>query len=265
MEEKQMIKTAIKIVGIFVGALTLFNSFEIVDEGYRGFYKSLGSVSDKFYEPGMHFKIPFISSINEFEVREQREEQKAAAYTKDTQTVEISFIATYYAKPSSVVSIYKQFGWEWKEKAVLPEIQASLKNTVGQFIADDLVHKREAATQQAFISLKQTLEAKGVVLASLNLVNLDFNDEYEKAVESKVVAVQRANESKNKTVEIEERSKQIVLTAKAESEAMRIKSQALSQNKGLIQYEAIQKWNGVLPINIYGSAPIPFLNIGQGN
>jgi regulator of protease activity HflC (stomatin/prohibitin superfamily) len=263
MENNQIKKTmGLSVFGL-LALITLLNSFEIVDEGYRGFSKSLGSVSDKVYEPGFHFKMPFISSINEFEVREQREEQKANSYTKDTQTVEISFIATYYAKPSSIVSLYKQFGWDWQEKAVLPEIQAALKNTVGQFIADDLVHKREAATQQAYASLKETLEAKGVVLASLNLVNLDFNDEYEKAVEAKVVAVQRANEAKNKTVEVEEKSKQIVLTAKAESEAMRIKSQALSQNKGLIQYEAIQKWNGILPTNIYGSAPVPFLNIDK--
>lgn len=260
-DNKQIIKNIIKGVLAFLLIISGLSSFEIVDEGNRGFAKTLGSVSGKVYEPGFHFKAPFITSIEEFEVREQREEQKSFAYTKDTQTVEVSFIVTYFANPANVVSIYKQYGWEWQQKAVAPEVQAALKNVIGQFVADDLVHKRELATQQAFAFLKEVLAPKGVTLGSFNLVNLDFNDEYERAVEAKVVAIQKANESKNKTVEVEETAKQVVLSAKAESEAMRIKSQALSQNKGLIEYEAIQKWNGQLPVNMYGSAPVPFINI----
>ena len=59
---------------------------------------------------------------------------------------------------------------------------------------------------------------------------------------------------------IEEEAKQKVLTAQAEAESMRIRSQAISQNQNLIQYEAVQRWDGKLPVNIYGSAPIPFIN-----
>ena len=52
-------------------------------------------------------------------------------------------------------------------------------------------------------------------------MNLDFDDAYEKAVEAKVVAIQRAAEAKNETVQIEEQAKQTVKTAQAEAEAGR--------------------------------------------
>ena len=60
--------------------------------------------------------------------------------------------------------------------------------------------------------------------------------------------------------EIEEQAKQKVMAAEAEAKSMAIRSEALSKNQNLVAYEAVQKWNGVLPVNIYGSAPIPFIN-----
>jgi regulator of protease activity HflC (stomatin/prohibitin superfamily) len=51
------------------------------------------------------------------------------------------------------------------------------------------------------------------------------------------------------------------VTAKAEAEAMQIKSQALSSNPGLAQYEAVQKWDGALPQNMYGGGAIPFIGV----
>ena len=53
------------------------------------------------------------------------------------------------------------------------------------------------------------------------------------------------------------------MSAQAEAESMRIRSQALSQNKSLVEYEAVQKWDGKLPVNMYGSAPIPFINLNK--
>ena len=41
---------------------------------------------------------------------------------------------------------------------------------------------------------------------------------------------------------------------------MQIRSQALAQNKGLVEYEAVQKWNGVLPVYMMGDTT-PFVNL----
>jgi hypothetical protein len=41
---------------------------------------------------------------------------------------------------------------------------------------------------------------------------------------------------------------------------MTIRSQALAQNRGLVEYEAVQKWNGILPVYMMGDA-VPFLNL----
>jgi hypothetical protein len=41
---------------------------------------------------------------------------------------------------------------------------------------------------------------------------------------------------------------------------MRIKATALERNQKLVEYEAVQKWNGELPQYV-GSGSIPFINI----
>jgi len=78
----------------------------------------------------------------------------------------------------------------------------------------------------------------------------------------------RPQEAKNRTVKIEEEAKQKMLIAQADAESMKIRSQALSQNKSLVEYEAVQKWNGVLPQIIMGGQSTPFIGLrglGKGN
>ena len=144
----------------------------------------------------------------------------------------------------------------WDQTVIAPAILGSLKDAIGQYIADDLVSKREAVKQVAQKEISDALKARDVTVTRLDLVNLDFDDAYEQAVESKVVAIQRAAEEKNKTVQVEEQAKQTVKAAEAQATSMRIRSQALSQNKNLVEYEAVQKWDGKLPqYQLGGSTP----------
>lgn len=76
-----------------------------------------------------------------------------------------------------------------------------------------------------------------------------------------MVAIQQAEEAKNKTVKIREEADQRMISAKAEAESMKIRSQALSQNKSLVEYEAVQKWDGKLPETMLGNSSVPFLNL----
>jgi 4-diphosphocytidyl-2C-methyl-D-erythritol kinase len=42
---------------------------------------------------------------------------------------------------------------------------------------------------------------------------------------------------------------------------MKIKSAALSQNKNLVEYEAVLKWDGKLPEMMMGGGSVPFINL----
>lgn len=235
--------------------------FEVVNEGYRGVYKYNGAVMGEPLPPGLHFYNPVFAGIDEFDVMERKQEGKTQAFTADTQNVELTYAVTYYPEQKAVNQIYSQFGWEWETKLVPNAVLGAIKDVIGQYTADALVSKREKATRDAEAEIKNTLAERKIVVTRLDITNLDFDDAYEKAVEAKVTAVQNAIAEKNKTVQIQEKANQTVATAKADAEAMRIKSQALAQNKGLVQFEAVQKWNGVLPQIILGGQSMPILDL----
>lgn len=252
-----------RIVPVLISLVVLSAcGFEQVDEGYRGIYTNWGKVEGDPLMPGLHFYNPVSSSVFEMDVRERKWEAETSCFTKDTQNVVIKFAVTYYPDPAKIGAMYSQFGKEWDEKIVQQVVLGSIKDVTGQYIADELVNKRESARKAAENELKAALAGRNVTVTKLDFTNLDFDDAYEKAVENKVVAIQKAAEAKNKTVQVEEQAKQTVLAAEADAKAMRIKSEALAQNKGLVQYEAIQKWDGKLPEIMLGNTT-PIINLDK--
>lgn len=137
----------------------------------------------------------------------------------------------------------------------------AVKDVIGKWEADSLVSNRQKATNEIMDSLKSSLLVNHISVQNVVLENVEYSSQFERAIEEKQIATQNAIKAKNRTKQIEEEAKQKVLSAQAEAESMRIRSQALSQNQNLVAYEAVQKWDGKLPVNIYGSTPIPFINV----
>lgn len=257
-----------RVLILFVFVISLSGcGFEIVDTGHRGIKTRFGEVVGEPLPEGMHFYNPMTTGIREYAVREDKWASSTAIFTKDTQRVDIEFAVVYYPDPKKVHNLYREVGGdsELAEKIIRPVVLGSIKDAIGQVIADELVSKREVVTKQALKEVQENLNARSVIVTDLQFTNLDFDDAYEQAVELKVVAIQNAQKAKNETVRIDEEAKQKVTTATAEAEAMRIKSQALAQNKGLVDFEAVQKWDGKLPQYMFGGQTMPFIDMRAMN
>jgi regulator of protease activity HflC (stomatin/prohibitin superfamily) len=237
--------------------------FEVVDTGFRGIETNMGQVVGEPKTEGLYFYNPLTSNIVEYQVREDKYQDETTAFTKDTQQVKILFTIIWKPNDKQVHTLYKEVGQTSavEEKILKPIVLGSLKDAIGQLIADDLVSKRDIAAKAALESVREALNNRHIIITDLQLTNLDFDDQYEKAVEEKVVAQQLAQKAVNETVRIKEEAKQTVETAKADAEAMKIKSAALSQNKNLVEYEAVLKWDGKLPEMMMGGGSVPFINL----
>lgn len=240
--------------------------FTVVDTGYRGIETRFGAVQGTPLPEGLHFYNPFTSSITKYSVKQEKWNDTTPIFTKDTQRVDVQFAVVYYADPKFVHDLFKDIGSlaMLEEKIIKPVVLGSIKDAIGSVIADELVMQRELVTKTALKEVQDNLKDRHVLITDLQFTNLDFDDAYEKAVELKVVAIQAAQKAKNETVRIEEEAKQTVKIAQAEAEAMRIKSQALSQNKGLVDFELAKKWNGQLPTYMFGNS-VPMINLKSIN
>ena len=254
---------AMTVSGIIFVILVLVMSFSgmtQVDTGHRGIKVSFGKVVDGPLPEGLYFYNPFLYEIVQLDTRTQIMAGATMAYTKDVQQTNLTYVLNYGLNPDSTVEIFKTVGRDWSQKLVTPVVEANIKEVIGLFEAVDLIANREKAKQAILEQIKTEVNAKGVLITNVELSNIDYSDEFEQAVEAKVTAIQRAAEAKNKTVQVQEEANQKVIAAKAEAESMAIRSQALAQNRGLVEYEAVQKWNGILPVYMMGDT-VPFLNL----
>lgn len=252
---------------VILVAIAIIGSFgiKIIDTGHRGVKTVFGKVEEQSLPEGIYFYNPLTSNIIGLDVRETRMEQTTDAYTKDVQNVKISFVINYHPDASQMHTLYKTVGYDWAPKLVPQIILGRVKEVIGKFEAVQLISNREEAIKEIYTGIESKLMEKMIYLKNFQVTNVDFNDAFENAVEAKVVAIQQAEEAKNKTVKIREEADQRIISAKAEAESMRIRSQALQQNKGLVDYEAVQKWDGKLPEIMTGGNSTPFININRKN
>jgi regulator of protease activity HflC (stomatin/prohibitin superfamily) len=214
------------------------------------------------YPPGFYVVMPIVSSITPMDNRIQRFDDKTEVYTKDVQQAAISYTLNYSLAPATSVKMYTDVGMDWANKLIPQVVVSSIKNVIGQWNALEIVANRGKASQDIETMISKNLGERGIDISGFNLTNIDFQPQFEQAVEAKVVAVQNAEMAKNQTVQVEEQARQRVIAAEADAKAMLIKTDALTKNQSLIMYEAVQKWNGELP-KIVGGNGGNLLNIPE--
>lgn len=266
-EEKGVeVKSILKWVGIGVGVLffivLLFGTFYSIAPGHRGVLITLGKVEQKSYVNGVGIKWPFISSMVELDVRTKKMTEKTSTYTSDVQTAEMEYTFTYDLNPENVHILYETVGQDYEAKKIIPILNDVLKDVIGKWQAQELVSNRDNARVAVISGLQERLDKRFFQNISFQFINIDYSDKFEGAIEDKVIAEQKAQEAVNNTKRIKEEAEQKVITAKAEAEAMEIKSQALAKNKGLTEYEAVLKWDGKLPQYMLGNS-VPMINLGK--
>lgn len=218
-----------------------------VQQGETGVKKSFGKVDQDPIGPGLHAYNPFTTSYIRMDNHILKYDDKTNVFTKDVQKADIEFAVNYALRPDSSVKMYINVGKDWAD-VLLPQIvNGSMKNVIGQWNAVDLVSNRDKAAAAIEAEITRELLPYGVTVSGFQLVDIQYDAEFDKAIRDKVIAIQHAQQSQNETVQVTEQAKQTIIKANADADAMKIKSAALSQNQGLVAYEAVQRWDGHLP------------------
>ncbi len=238
----------------------LCNPISIVGVGERGVKVTMGKISPQSYSEGVHFVTPFISKIHTMDVKTQKSNIKTQVYTKDIQQAIISYVVNYNLQADNAYKMYREVGKNYQDIVLTPVVEATLKDVIGKWNAQDLVANRERATKEILSKLQEHLVDNYIVVTDFQITAINYSDVFEKAIESKVTAEQEALKAKNKTVQIQEEAKQKVISAEAEAKSMAIRANALSQNKALVEYEAVKKWDGKLPDYMMGNS-VPFISL----
>lgn len=262
--EGKSLATPVMVTVLLILFIIICNPIAIVGVGERGVKVTLGQVSPQSYTEGIHLVTPFISKIKNMDVKTQKTYIETDLYTKDIQQAKISYVINYNLQPQNAHKMYREVGTGYVDNILMPVVEGTIKDVIGKWNAQDLVANRETATVDILKKLQKQLEPRYINVTGFQITDINYSGGFERAIESKVTAEQEALKAKNRTVQIQEEAKQKIISAEAEAKSMAIRANALTQNKALVEYEAVQKWDGHLPQYMMGNT-VPFLNMSTGS
>ena len=218
-----------------------------VDSGEAALRSVWGNIEGETIQPGLVWHNPLSTDIIVYDCRFRLADYRMESYTKDMQQATLGVAFNYAIDPSRLRQLHINYGLQYVIKILDPIVYGAVKDVIGNWEAAELVHSREKATTQIVAKIQESIRTMPVLVRDINLTNIDFSDVFEKSIEEKQVQQQRALAAKNKTAEIEELARQRLITAESEAKAMQIKGDALRANHGLVELEAVNRWDGKMP------------------
>ena len=249
------------VIAIGVAIFSFGGCAEVIDAGHRGVKVRFGEVEQETLKEGFYWYNPLTTTIVEIDTRIKSWKENTQAYTKDVQQADINFTINYRLAGESVHLTYQEVGKDWDNKLLPQVVYGTIKEVIGKQTAEALITNRAVAQKDVLIELKEAMEAHRIQLINFEFNDISYTDAFERAIEAKVIATQRAIEEENRTRQIEEQAKQKMIAAKAEAESILIRASALEKNPRLVELEAVQKWDGKLP-QITGGA-MPFVTLPE--
>lgn len=254
------------IVGVCVALLLIvaisIASITIVPTGHKGVTLNMGAVTGAVMNEGINFKIPFVQNAEIIDVRVKKYESKDnSSASKDLQTIKSSIAVNYRVNQDHVADLYQKIGMSYESTVINPAISECIKSVTSRYTAEELITKRTEVSEEMKKFLQKKLSEKYILVDSFNIINFDFTDAFNTAIEEKQIAEQNALKAKYDLERIKTEAEQAVTKAKGEAEAMKLKNEQISQN--IIYLEFIDKWDGKMP-TYYGSDNL-FLGLDMNN
>ena len=246
-----MKKNATKIVVLAVCAVLIFGvcatCFTVVKAGHTGVVLTFGAVEENVFDEGLHFKMPLVQTVVQMNNRTQKVETEGSASSKDLQIISYVVAVNYHVRSEASASLYQNVGKDYGTVIIVPAIQESIKAVTAQFTAEELITKRQAVGDQIKEALSEKINSYGIEVEIFNIVNFDFSEEFNAAVEAKQTAQQQALKAEQDLVRIEVEAKQKIAQAEAEAESIRLIQESLAKSPDYVDYVKWNKWDGKLP------------------
>lgn len=256
-----------KITAMAAALVLLFCAFDAF------FTVSAGNVAVKLrfgklvgaYGEGLHFKMPFIDTVEKFSVRIKKDSFQTEAFSKDLQTVGLTLAINHRILPDTIESIYRNLGPEYTMTVLKPMVEEWTKAVIAKYSADNLISNRVEVAKELDQILKAKMKEKEVIVSDIAITNFEFSPQFLKAVEEKQIAEQEAKRATNLVEKVKKEAEQKILQAEAEAKSLRLQREVVSDNLIKLrqveaQLKAIEKWDGRMPTYM-GGDQMPFVMV----
>lgn len=276
-------KIILPAIGILLTLIVIFGSVYTVKEGHVGIVKRFSEAKEQV-NPGLHFKVPFIDSVEEIEVRTRKNEEKMASSTKEQMPVTAHISVNWTVERSAALTLFRQYGGlsQFENRILDPRFRSAAKDVLPRYDAEQLIQDRASAIQAIERNFIEEMKDFPVSVDNIQIENIVLPAKYLNSIETKQteknlaaaeehrlarqnLEAQRAvNTAKAKADGIElvaiADAKAIKLKGLAEAEAITAKAKALQNNPLIVKLTEAQNWDGKLPTTMLGGDNMPILD-----
>lgn len=270
----------IKYKWVFGNLIALFiiwcMFFKMIQPGYVGVViDMLGDkkgVDQKELHVGMHWIAPW-KNVYQFPIFEQNDTWEGDRegfhfQTSEGMAVSADIGITYHLRPESIPVIFQRYRRGMDEITnvfIRNYIRDAINKSASKTKIEDLYSGKESFFEDVEKHVREDLSPIGIELSRIYLIGrFHFPNTVIAALNAKIEAMQRAQQRENELREAEAEAKKQV--AKAEGQARCVILQAESEAKAnlvlaksvtaeLIQWQAVQKWDGKMPHVTSGAMP----------
>ena len=228
----QQTKVGTLTLYIAAGAIVvgvLLTSFVSIPTGFRGVVLLFGGATERTMGEGLNFRIPFIQSVKVMSIQTQIHEVEATAASKDLQDVTTMIAVNYKLDPTRVNKIYSTLGMDYEVRIIAPFTQEAVKANTSLYTVEEMILKRDIVKQSITQNLVNRLAERGIIVEAVNLTNFNPSEQFNKAIEDKMVAAQSVLTAQNKLQQIEVEAKQAAARAEGEKQAAILQAEGQKQ------------------------------------
>ena len=246
-----------RIIGIiifcFIVLILLLSSIKTIKSGEVGLKVRFGKIVDTSLKEGLNFKIPFVEKIVKVNIKVQKVELITESSSKDLQTIKTQLAVNYKVSSENAPTLYKTVGNSYEETILIPAIQESIKAVMSNYTAEQTITKRNEVSDKCLEQIQNKMEKYGIHIVEFNIIDLDFSQAYNQAIEEKQVAEQKVLTAQQELEKTKIEAEKKIVEARATKEANDLLKQTLTDE--IIEKLFIEKWDGKLP-TVYGGNSI---------
>ena len=211
---------------------------------WRRFFS--GTVVEKVYEEGTHIILPW-DKMYVYNLRTQEVKDIVTILTENGLTINMSLSIRYHPNPAIVGLLHKLVGPNFVDVLVIPEVEAVVRSVVGRYKPEEVYRSQEAIVEQIVVESAKQLEERYVKLDDILIKRISLPEEIMKAIESKLVQQQVAEEYDFRLVSALKEAKRKRIEAEGINNYNIVVNQNLTDN--------ILQWQGIVATKELATSP----------
>ena len=271
------------VIAVAVILLTVvMSSYTIIAPGYTGVIFNIWSGSLRTVGQGLATRVPWITRVQSYPTAlrtytmvmrqlegSSQEDDSIDLPTREGQHIRQDISVTYNTSEEKAAHVFRSFRGAPVEDIENSFIRRTIitvaQNAAGQMSLSEIISAKRGDLQGTIEkNLEGEMSKMGFVLDKVNLGASHLPPAIESQMQQKMAAQQQAQQAeyelqkqetlaKAAVAQAEGEAKSILVRAKAQAESNRLLQSSLTQT--LVNYRAVDKWNGQLPQVTSGATP----------